>query len=466
MKAVFVGGGASRLVGILREAFSYPGLFSGGEINLYDLNAPRARAVARMLQKTPEYGRVGCRITSGTTLEAALEGADMVGVILMAGSQKSYQLGALASRERGFFASDNLSPNGAFLAIKGGPILLNLARKMERYCPGAWLVDFANAVAVHSGMINQHSKIQALGVCAGYTNHEWDLNRILTGKDEPGRDFDVEAAGVNHLSFITKGAFRGRDLFVALDRRLAGKWEMPPLQAHLPPGVRKSITRSVTSLVRFYRALGVLIFSTEGDGMAHLAYDEWCQRAGREAGASSPGQVQAQVKQAARNRAESDRKFQALLETDLNQTFWDRGWQVPANSWARKTQHDIFVEILRGRAGETVKIVASRPNRGAVEGFPDRTVLEYSMIIEKGAIRPAGGYRVPEIVHGLVSGLAMHQTMLGDAIATDDPKLLAHALLAYPMRQFSVEARRLYQALARINRDEMPRGLRSVGDYL
>ena len=63
MKVAFVGGGAFRLVGVLREALAYPELFTDGEIRLFDLNMPRAQAVARMVAKTPEYAAVNCRIT-------------------------------------------------------------------------------------------------------------------------------------------------------------------------------------------------------------------------------------------------------------------------------------------------------------------------------------------------------------------------------------------------------------------
>ena len=84
MKAVFVGGGAVRLVGILRAALHHGGMFEDGEINLYDLNVARAEAVAHMLMKTPEFARVKCKLTWGSSLESALEGADIVGVILMA----------------------------------------------------------------------------------------------------------------------------------------------------------------------------------------------------------------------------------------------------------------------------------------------------------------------------------------------------------------------------------------------
>ena len=91
MKAVFVGGGALRLLGILRGALAQ-GVFNDGEINLHDLDVTRSGALGRMLQKTPEYARAGCKVTWGTTLPKALEGADVVGVVLMTGSRRSYEL--------------------------------------------------------------------------------------------------------------------------------------------------------------------------------------------------------------------------------------------------------------------------------------------------------------------------------------------------------------------------------------
>ncbi len=45
MKAAFIGGGALRLMGILRGAMAVPGIFDRGEISLYDLNRARAEAM-------------------------------------------------------------------------------------------------------------------------------------------------------------------------------------------------------------------------------------------------------------------------------------------------------------------------------------------------------------------------------------------------------------------------------------
>jgi 6-phospho-beta-glucosidase len=466
MKAVFIGGGSHRILGIVRAALAEPGIFDGGEINLYDLDTTRSEAMGRMIQRTPEYARSRCKISWGTTLPEALDGADIVSVILMAGSDQTFQLGAECCYRHGFIPSDNVSPNGAFLAIKGAPILMNIAREMSRYCPNAWLINFANPIAVLSGMINNHTKIRCLGVCAGYTNHQWDLARIL-GKDEQRGDFDVDTAGVNHLSYILKGTVAGDDLFATLDRRLKSDWKMPRLHSTWPAPMRASIRGAIKALIRHYRQLGVMVFSTEGDGMMHLDFDRTLKQHLRQFKPSTPSQFRRQLRQRRAARSRSDRVFRAHLSKNLADDFWNTGWKTPGLEWAQRQDRDVFVEVFRGLSGaRKVKVAATLPNRGAVAGFDDRTVLEYSVRIDKGTVRPSGRFRIPAAVREITHDLADHQTALADALATNDPRKLAGALLAYPIQPFSSAARSMNRELALINRDEIPSALRAVGEFL
>jgi len=455
MKVAFVGGGSHSLLGPLRSVMADARVIGDGEINLYDLNVDRARTMGQLLMKTPEYAVSRPRIVWGTSLEQALEGADAVGVVLMAGSRKSHRMGDLVSRNRGFLSSDNVSPNGAMLAIKGGRILMGIARKMEQHCPEALLIDFANPVAVLSAMVNHHTRIRALGVCAGFPNHRWDLARIC-GRDEAEPDLVVDVAGVNHLSFILRGTCKDRDLFELLEEKLHPDWKMSSLQSWWGPTWSEIIRDSVTNLVRIYRELGVLIYSTERDGMSHLLpYDEQVEQFRKTTASLTPGQIDRDEDRERATRAEADRRFQEYANQDLDQEFWAEQWRHDLS--LRRQDDDIYVQILRGMgAGVPTRIVASAPNCGAVEGFKDRTVLEFTQVISGKTIQPAGRFAIPDVVQGMVSGVAAHQTMLADAIATEDPRLLAHALLAYPEQPYSRAIRLLYRDLFEVNAEEIP----------
>ncbi|HEX4141278.1 MAG TPA: hypothetical protein VHY09_13090 [Candidatus Methylacidiphilales bacterium] len=460
MKTVFFGGGSHRLVSILRGTLKDPAVFGDGEIFLYDPNVQRAEAVGRTVKQTPEFRKSEAKIRWGSSLDEALPGASAVTVTLAAGTAFNREWSDQVCWDHGFMGSDNVSPSGSIFGVMGAPILLELARKMEQHCPDAWILDFANPVAMLAGMVTRHTKIKALGICGGFMNHFADIGRIF-GKDESRKDLDVHCAGINHLSFIVDGTLAGRDLFEQLDRHLAGGWKMCALDPMWNEGAQKSITRSVTNLVRFYRELGVLIFSTEGDGMAHLAYEEFFER---DRTRTSRAEVEKRVEESGKNRAKANADFEAKAAGTLDDAFWAA--QGPRGPYVR-TEDDIFIRCLRGIAGvEKIKLAASSLNRGAIEGIGDDQVVEYTQYLYKQTSRPAGRYKVPGIVHGLISSLANHQTLVGDACFAEDPKLLAEALLSYPMRPFSKDAKALFRELIEINKAQIPQALHRAVDYL
>jgi 6-phospho-beta-glucosidase len=420
--------------------------------------------MGRLILKTPELKRAGCRVTWGTSLEEALAGADAVGVILAANQPLRWMLAEEVALRHGFIASDNVSPSGAMAALAIAPVILQLARQMERHCPGAWLLNFVNPIAVISGLVNNHTRIKALGLCGGFTNHLSDISRIF-GRDEEAKDLEVETAGINHLSFIRQGIYRGRDLFPQLDEHLARPWEMCPLQDWWPADAKAGIAHSVTQLVRFYRELGVLIFSTEGDGMDHLKYDEAVAQQRAAFRKRSRAEMEAAIDRGRAKRVEEDRTFQQHVDRELDATFWNSHWKQDLRF--KPVPEDPFVRVFTALAGvKPVKIAASRPNRGSIPGLKDRYVIEATYTLTRDKLLPVEPHEVPDIVQGVIAGLAAHQTVLGDAIAQDDPKLLAEGLLAYPMKAYTPEAKNCFKELLQINADALSPNLRQAVEFI
>ncbi len=215
MKVTFLGGGSLRLLPILRGIMGeIPEVFRGGEIRLLDRRQERAEAVARLIEACPEYQNVSCKITCPEEIDAALEGIDVLYLTMAARREPSETLAAFAAQEHGYYSSDQLSVNGAFLSLRLGNTILDIARKMEKLCPQALMLIFPNPVSVYSCMVNTYTKIKALGICGGFNNHRWDLSR-LCGRNEFDPDWNVVAAGVNHLSFILRGEYKGEDLYAS-----------------------------------------------------------------------------------------------------------------------------------------------------------------------------------------------------------------------------------------------------------
>ncbi len=463
MNVVFVGGGSFRTLPIVRGALQDPAVIGSGEIRLVDFNLPRAETVGKLIMRTPEFAKAGCKIVWTDKLEKALPGADVVSISFPVGSHKVNALSDQACVRHGLFGSDQISASGAFRSVTGGTIVLDIARKMEKHCPNAWLFDYANPVAVYSGMVNNHTKIRALGICGGFTNHRWDLARLIFNKDMYCEFEDVACAGVNHCSILLRGSYKGQDVYKLIDKSIGRKgWE--PCRIPKFQHAEKYIRRQLGLLAEMRRRFGYVVFSTEGDGFAHLYPEVYMHPTGGRRKMKTVAQIEKAARDQAAARAKIDKEFRAHLDMDLPSSFWAK--DRLANPHFAAAPEDAAAVVLRGLSGRRREwLAASLPNRGAVKGFKDRTVLEYSFTLDKDGVHPDRGLEVPDCFHGIMTALSMHQTLLGDAIATGDPKIFAQALFAYPLHQNEPGTRKLWKELLSIHREEMPAAFQKAKEY-
>ena len=456
MNIAFVGGGSLRILPIVRSLLENRKIFENGSIRLIDLKLERAEAVGRMIMRCPEFKKTPCRVLWTADLATGLEGADILYVTMEIEREPSRTLSARLSLKHNFLFSDQLSINGAFLAMRGGGMILSFARAMEKYCPHALMLIFANPVSVYSGLVNLHTKIKALGICEGFHNHKWDLPR-MTGRLEHDNSINAISAGVNHLAFILRGTIGGRDFRSVLDEYvLDPKWMPPKMEGH------PRQTEGLWMLVRMYRRFREMIFSSEGDGLGHLFWDvvkQWDAEY-----VSSMEGLDIETVTAAKH-SEIDRKF-AGFAAEINRN--DDGiWQAPytGNTLFGINNHDVInpvAEALLG--GPTLRIAASAPNNGAVRGFDDRALLEYTMDISGNGFTPVDDLYMPAPFHGLISSLSDFQTLQADALATSDPKLFADALEAYPVNRCP-ERQEYYCQMLDIYRD-IPAVYQKSRDYI
>lgn len=457
MKIGFLGGGSLRLLPIIRSCMAdCPQNFCNGEIRLIDLKQERSEAVARLIAAAPEFAAVSnCKISCPETLDEGLKDLDVLYLTMSARKQPSETLALFNSVDYGYFSNDQLTINGAFLSMKIGFTILKIARKMEKLCPQALMLIFPNPVAVYSCMVNTYTKIRALGICGGFNNHRYDLTRLCFGKSECDYSWNVIAAGVNHLSFILRGDYKGEDLYSSvLPKHLTADWHNPADSAGVTftnEWQKYAVRMAMDCLYRCYRKYNTLIFSTEADGMAQIFPKETLEFLKYRFGSRENYDPEAD-----RLRAEETEKknYSLLTEKSLHPETVD--W-TQAGFFGR-CDTDITVPLLRAVGGiEPMRIVASRPNCGAIADFPDYAAMEYSMDIFKDQITPVENLYIPKPFKGLIASLSEHQTLLAEAIAQHDPKLFVYALEAYPQNQFSPRRKEFFLKMFDIHCDIDPK---------
>ncbi len=462
MKITFLGGGSLRLLPILRGIFQEtPEVLRDGEIRLADLRTDRAEAVARMTRACPEYKNVNCKVSVFSDVDAALEGTDVLYLTMAAVREPSDTQALFLGKEYDYISSDQLSINGAFLALRLGGLMMTLARKLEKLSPNALMLIFPNPVSVYSCMVNTYTKIRALGICGGFNNHRWDLSRMC-GRDCFDPDWNVVAAGVNHCSFILRGEYKGEDLYSSLlPRILTEDWKCPDnLTGKSTPILMRY---ALTSLCNLFRKHKTLIFSTESDGLDHVFVEN--EPITKEVLLSRVTHTDPEIRRI-QSLKEIEERFAKFI--GLSQNTDQVPWNAPGEyaSFISTNITDITIPILKALAGfEKMRIVASRPNFGAVAGMPDNAALEYTMDIFKDTITPVENQYIPSPFKGLIASLSEFQTLQADAIAQQDPAIFAAALDAYPVHRLRPERKEFFRKMFDIYSDLDPMWKKSL-DYL
>jgi alpha-galactosidase/6-phospho-beta-glucosidase family protein len=194
-----------------------------------------------------------------------------------------------------------------------------------------------------------------------------------------------------------------------------------------------------------------LIFSTELDGIAHIFHkrtrDTVIARFGTGENYNPEGVAE---KVAERTKTTFDKFIADSLHPE------NIKWNEPHAHYGI-TRTDLTIPILRALSGiEPMRIVASRPNYGAVKDMPYDAPLEYSMDIYKDEIKPVENLYIPSPFKGLISSLAEFQALQSRAIAEHDPLIFAHALEAYPVNQFSNDRNEFFRQMFDLYSDMDP----------
>ncbi|MBV9577633.1 MAG: hypothetical protein JO057_03480 [Chloroflexi bacterium] len=232
----FVGGGSYNwMPKLLGDLALTPDL--EGTVVLHDINLSALEDIRRYGHKV--FERYGGRFTLETTtdLERGLDGADFVVVTITTGGLPTMATDLDVPEKYGIYQSvgDTVGPGGLSRALRNVPVMLEIARAMERHCPNAWMLNLTNPMTVLTRVVTLTTRIKTIGLCHELFGVRSGLIRMFGGAPS---DFEMRVAGVNHLIWLLDMTIRGRDGlqmvrdFVAEGRRVPipaarGDWHAP-----------------------------------------------------------------------------------------------------------------------------------------------------------------------------------------------------------------------------------------------
>lgn len=198
---------------LLSEALAEQGV----ELVLMDIAADHLPRIADYAERAA--GKLGreARITATTELDRALDGASFAVTAVEVDRFKYWTQDFHIPRKHGFrhVFGENGGIGGLFHALRNMGPMIEIARTMERLCPDAWLLNYANPEHKLCEAVSRLTSIRNTGLCHGVFMGQNQIAMILGRRVE---ELEMAACGINHFTWFQtiRDKKTGEDLYPAL----------------------------------------------------------------------------------------------------------------------------------------------------------------------------------------------------------------------------------------------------------
>ena len=359
-RIAFIGAGSVEFTkNLLGDLLTFPEL-SDATIALHDIDAERLDTAAAMARWTSDAVGAGATIEAHLDRRAAIEGCDHVINMVQVGGHEATLLDFEIPKRFGLRQTigDTLGIGGIFRALRTIPVMLDIAADMAELCPGAWLLNYTNPMAMLCWATYAGSPIhRVVGLCHSV---QWTTRGLAEIVGVPYEEVEYLGAGVNHQAWILRFRHQGRDLYPLLDEAIEGD-----------PELRRRVR------VEMYRRLGY--FPTESS--EHSAeYLPWFMRSDE-----MIERFRVPVDEYVRRSEENLREYESMRQTLAAGGPFEIERSL---EYASLIVHSIAT-------GEPRVIYGNVPNNGLISNLPQGACVEVPCLVDGNGVQPTAVGSLP-----------------------------------------------------------------------
>ncbi|MFD8146693.1 6-phospho-beta-glucosidase [Streptomyces sp. NPDC059708] len=211
MRLTILGGGGFRVPLVYGALLGDHAEGRVSRVTLYDEDPARLAAMARVLadQAAASGAADAPEVTATRDLDEALRGADFVFSAIRVGGLEGRAADERIALAEGVLGQETVGAGGIAYGLRTVPVARELARRIARNAPDAWVINFTNPAGVVTEAMSEELGGRVIGICDSPVGLGRRIARLL-GVARPQEAW-IDYVGLNHLGWVRGLRVGGRD---------------------------------------------------------------------------------------------------------------------------------------------------------------------------------------------------------------------------------------------------------------
>ncbi|HLL34424.1 MAG TPA: 6-phospho-beta-glucosidase [Streptomyces sp.] len=396
MKLTVVGGGSTYTPELVDGLARLRDTLPLDELVLVDPATDRLDLIGNLSRRILTRHGHHARVLTTPDLDKAVDGADAVLIQLRVGGQAAREQDETWPLTCGCVGQETTGAGGLAKALRTVPVVLDIADRVRRANPDAWLIDFTNPVGIVTRALLREGH-KAVGLCNVAIGLQRKFAALL---GVPPATVHLDHVGLNHLTWETAVRLNGPDGEDVLPRLLTTHGDTIAADLRLPRALLDRLGVVPSYYLRYY-----------------YAHDE----------------VVRELRTKPSRAAEV-----AAMERELLTLYADPALDTKPDLLARRggayyseAAVDLAAALLTG-AGSPYQVVNTL-NRGTLPFLPDDAVVEVPATVTTTGPVPLPVRPVSPLYAGLMADVTAYEHLALEAALHGGRDRVFQALLAHPL---------------------------------
>ncbi|MFB8396025.1 6-phospho-beta-glucosidase [Streptomyces yangpuensis] len=210
MRLTILGGGGFRVPLVYGALLGDHAEGRVSHVTLHDADTARLAAMTRVLADLAAAAGVSDApaVTATPDLDEALRGADFVFSAIRVGGLEGRAADERVALAEGVLGQETVGAGGVAYGLRTVPVAREIARRIARTAPGAWVINFTNPAGLVTEAMAEELGDRVIGICDSPVGLGRRIARLLGARPQEAW---IDYVGLNHLGWVRGLRIGGRD---------------------------------------------------------------------------------------------------------------------------------------------------------------------------------------------------------------------------------------------------------------